>query len=447
MRITHLGGEKTVTGSCHLVQANGLNILIDCGQTQGKDNALPLGSWPLPVSEIDFVFVTHAHVDHIGRLPELIAAGFEGEIICTHPTKALLRPMLRDAMVLSGAGRETVRRINGIVDDASWGFEYGRDFYLGKGVSFSLGRAGHILGSCFVRLVVDERPVSVTVVFSGDLGNKGTPLLPDPDPLPGCDLLVMESTYGDRLHPDRAHRRADLARVLERALSDGGKVFIPAFSLGRTQEILFDLDRLFVDDGWRKNLSPPVNESVPVFIDSPLGLKITDIYNSLSRFWDDEARALLARRDNPIDFERLFAVARYREHRQLLDIPGPAIIIAGSGMCSGGRIVDHLAEGLAKPENDVVFVGYQAGGTLGRDILKYGRRRGGYVYIDNRKVLIKAGVHNLSGYSAHADQQGLFEWVASADTMPEKIKLVHGETAARKALAARLASKGCPVDW
>ncbi len=257
MEITHLGGETTVTGSCHLVRTHGLNILIDCGLAQGNDHLPPLESWPLSVSEIDYLFCTHAHVDHIGRIPELIRAGFRGEILCPHPTKALLLPMLEDTMSLTGINHDKIRGLAKQIDEMSWGFEYGESFRLRKGVGFSLGRAGHILGSCFVRLETGEQ----TLVFSGDLGQRQTPILPDPDPLPACDLLVMESTYGDRLHPDRTRRRARLVRVLEQSLADGGKVFVPVFALGRAQEILFELDRLW-EDGER--WSPKSGQRVKV---------------------------------------------------------------------------------------------------------------------------------------------------------------------------------------
>ncbi len=448
--IIHLGGEKTVTGSCHLLRANNLNVMVDCGLAQGGDKISPISDWPVSPKEIDYLFLTHSHLDHIGRLPELIGNGFHGEIICTHPTKALLEPMLHDGMSLAGLKRNEIKKINLQIDDLSWGFEYDQEFKLKKGLTFHLGRAGHILGSCFIRFEITHGTEPQIVVFSGDLGNIDSPILTDPDRPPSCDLLIMESTYGNRLHPNRTDRQQKLASILERALCDGGKVFIPAFSLGRTQEILYELDRLFADENWRKALSPPANaydrgrtaQSVPVFIDSPLGLKITDIYSSLSSFWDKEARELLLQNDNPIDFDRLYSVNRYRDHQQLLDIPGPAIIIAGSGMCSGGRIVDHLSAGLADGKNDIIFVGYQAHGTLGQSIKKYGKRRNGYVYIDGRKVSIKAKIYSLSGYSAHADQQGLMNWVASMPQKPGRIKLVHGDEGAQQALAAKLIAAG-----
>jgi len=250
------------------------------------------------------------------------------------------------------------------------------------------------------------------VIFSGDLGAVDTPILPDPDPPQACDLLILESTYGDRNHVDRKGRIAALRQLLDKALKDNGIVYIPAFSLGRTQELIYELDRIGMD--------------VPVFVDSPLGLKITAIYAELEPFWDQEAQRLKQKGDHPLDFKGLYAVERYRDHRRLLDVKGPAVIIAGSGMCSGGRIVDHLEHGLDDPKNDIFFVGYQTAGTPGRRILE-------------KRTPVKAGVHALSGYSAHADQRGLVNWVTAMPTPPKEIRLAHGEDRARQALGHALA--------
>lgn len=446
--ITHLGGENCVTGSCHLLQFAGVNIMVDCGSAQGHDLQRPMKEWPLRPSEIDYLFLTHAHIDHIGRLPELIQSGFGGEIICSHPTKALLMPMLSDAMGFSGMDDDQVSQLVKSIDELSWGFEYGQDFKLTKGVIFKLGRAGHIMGSSFVRFSFPMEGVrDYSVIFSGDLGCKNTPILPDPDAPDCCDLLILESTYGNRIHEGREERLQTLGEKLVKALGDRGKVFIPAFSLGRTQEILFELDRLFSDEMWRRKfpqLSPSDKStpSIPVFVDSPLGLKITKIYSELDAFWDRESKSHHEHGDHPFDFDHLYAVSRYKDHKALLGISGPAIIIAGSGMCTGGRIVDHLALELEKPENDIFFVGYQVRGTPGYDIIKNGKRSGGYVWLNNEKVSLRANVEQLSGYSAHADQQGLIDWIQSMPQKPEKIKLVHGEPEAQNALRVRLKEHG-----
>jgi metallo-beta-lactamase family protein len=274
-----------------------------------------------------------------------------------------------------------------------------------------------------------------TILFSGDLGNKNTPIIPDPDMPEACDLLILESTYGNRIHESREDRISRLSEELARALADNGKVFIPAFALGRTQEILYELDRLFSTEKWR-------NRQVPVFVDSPLGLKITQIYSELAQFWDNESQTLQAAGDHPFDFAHLYSVEKFKDHKSLLEIPGPAIIIAGSGMCTGGRIVDHLAQGLADARNDVFFVGYQAKGTPGNDIIRYGKEPGGYVYFDGEKIFIRANVEQLTGYSAHADQRGLIDWVEAMPEKPGRIKLVHGDPEAQKALHAELIKQG-----
>jgi len=447
--ITHLGGTNTVTGSCHLLSANKLNIMVDCGISQGDDRVQDMSSWPIPPKEIDYLFLTHCHIDHIGRLPELIENGFQGEIICTHATKALLEPMLKDAMGFLNISKKETNRLWKEIDELSSGFEYGETCTLRNGITFRLGQAGHILGSCFVRLACDQdQPFSI--IFSGDLGNTNTPILPDPEPPDHCDLLILESTYGDRLHEGREDRRERFGEILLQALADNGKVFIPAFALGRTQEILFELDLLFASPKWLERLGGTGRKNgltVPVFIDSPLGLSITKLYANMPQFWDKESQHRLhEEQDHPFDFEKLYSVDRYKDHLKLLEISGPAVIIAGSGMCTGGRIIDHLVQGLSDPKNDIVFVGYQAENTLGQKIIRSSKHPNGYVWIDNQKVPVKARVHKMTGFSAHADQQGLLAWVKSMPAQPKEIRLVHGETRARQSFADLLHSQGYNVQ-
>ncbi len=421
IKITHLGAKNCVTGSCHLVQTNpdksntgkpdNTNILIDCGKAYGNDPELPFEKFPTPPASIDYLFLTHAHIDHIGRVLDLIDAGFTGEIICTHATKALLTPMLHDALSFSTRTKNQIKKIEQKIDDLSWGFELNQTFNLKQKIEFKLKNAGHILGSCFIQFTFQN---NYKVTFSGDLGCKDTPILPDPDTPDTCDLLIMESTYGNRNHENRSTRINTLKKALDKALKDNGIVYIPAFSLGRTQELIYELDR--------------IKTKVPVFIDSPLGLKITKLYATLEEFWDKEAKDLKSKGDHPIDFKNLYAVERYKDHKKLLSLKGPAIIIAGSGMCTGGRIIDHLENGLNNPVNDIFFVGYQAHGTPGRKII-------------DKKTPTKASIHTLSGYSAHADQNTLISWVNSMPEPPKEIRLVHGEEKARNALYKALKAK------
>ena len=417
MKISHLGAKDCVTGSCHLIETNpgsadSVNILVDCGTAYGDDPVLPFDRFPVPPDKLNYLFLTHAHIDHIGRVPDLIDAGFEGEIICTHATKALLLPMLRDAMSFSNKTDKDIHRLESLIDELAWGFELNETFTLKKKITFKLSNAGHILGSCFILFnFPDHQGKNYRVIFSGDLGCTDTPILPNPDPPESCDLLILESTYGDRTHPNRKGRIAVLQKLLQKALADKGIVYIPAFSLGRTQELLYELDRIEL--------------KIPVFVDSPLGLQITKIYSDMKAYWDQDAKDLEAKGDHPFDFKGLYAVEKYQDHQQLLNIKGPAVIIAGSGMCTGGRIVDHLRQGLKDPANNIFFVGYQAKGTPGRKMIE-------------KKIPVKAGIHTLTAYSAHADQQMLVDWVRAMPEPPREIQLVHGEAEARQALAKAL---------
>lgn len=443
-QLTHLGGERCVTGSCHLVRAARLNLLVDCGAVQGQDQGIPMDRWPVPPSDIQYLLLTHAHIDHIGAVPELIRRGFRGEILATHATRALLLPMLRDAMSFSDMDEHESRRIAERIHELSWGFEYGEPFQLKNGLRFTFGRAGHLLGSASILLQSSDSGASI--LFSGDLGMRDTPLLPDPDPPPPCDFLVLESTYGDRLHENRTDRLARLGKILVRALADRGKVFIPAFALGRSQELLYELDRLVSDESLRRKMPElAALRRVPVFLDSPLGIELTRIASSLSEHWDREAKDLLAKGDHPLDFDNLYAATRHRDHLKLLELPGPAVILAGSGMCTGGRIVDHLKAGIEDARNDILFVGYQGHDTPGREIQESATRPGTSVVLDGERYTVRAKVHVLGGYSGHADRQGILEWVAAMPRKPGSIRLVHGEPEARRALWEALAHRGYGV--
>ena len=415
--------------------------MVDCGMAQGRDATTSMDQWPVQPGKIDYLFLTHAHLDHIGRVPEMIEQGFRGEIICSHPTRELLFPMLTDAMKFTGLSKQAAAGMQETLDDLSWGFEAGETFDLEKGIAFKLKRAGHILGSSFVRFQDDATGCSV--LFSGDLGATDTPLLPDPDPPDVSDWVILESTYGDRIHDDRKKRKQRLGQVLTHALADRGKVFIPAFSLGRTQELIYEMDQLFSDPDCQAAFPELQGRNrPPVFIDSPLGLEITDIYSRLSEFWDSEAKQRRVKGDHPLDFDGLYAVKSHHDHLKLCDASGPAVILAGSGMCTGGRIVNHLKSGIDDPANDILFVGYQAHGTAGRMIQNQANTPNASVALDGVQLPIEAKVHTLSGYSAHADQSGLVKWIDAMTEAPAAIKLVHGEKKAQAVLTDVLETRG-----
>jgi len=324
---------------------------------------------------------------------------------------------------------------------------YGVWHRVAEGLQIRLQRAGHILGSAYVEcaLVGDGEPER-RVVFSGDLGAPNTPLLPAPQPPERADLLVLESTYGDRRHEDRAMRAARLRAAVEHALRDGGTVLIPAFSIGRTQELLYELEGLFHDHGpgagGRSPAEPrTVWQDLQVVLDSPLAADFTAGYRRLRRYWDEEARGRVGAGRHPLAFEQLVTVARHEDHMRMVNYLAhshqPAVVIAASGMCAGGRVVNYLKAMLGGPRHDILFVGYQARGTPGRDIQQYGPR-GGYVVLDGERYDIHARVHTIGGYSAHADQQDLIDYVRGIPTPPREVRLVHGAAAAKATLADKL---------
>jgi len=440
IEIEHLGSVRDVTGSCHYLNQNGVHILVDCGITQGKARRTNMHQWPVQPSEIDYLFVTHAHIDHIGRIPELIRKGFQGEILTTHATKLLIGPMIENAMVLGNQTKREQKRMLAKIDELTWGFEYNEVFGLTKNISFKLGRAGHILGSCFVQIQTQND----AIVFSGDLGLSDSPILCKPDTPDACTILCLESTYGNTIHDCRNDSAIQLGKILTHAIADQGKVYIPAFVLGRTYELIYEINRLFTDSELKKQF--PEIKRIPIFLDTPLGISITRLFSKLSKYWNKEAKQSIGCSKNPIDFSNLYTVENYQQHLKLLDMPGPLIIFAGSSMCTGGRILNHLKAGLPDWRNEIIFVGWQTPGTLGNEIIRFSKRAGGYIFIDNERVDIKANTHILSGYSAHADQTELVQWVNGIPRKPKLIKLVHGEIEAQNALKNRLQSFGYQVQ-
>ncbi len=491
MHIDHQGARDGVTGSCHQLHLDdNTSLLIDCGLFQGGEagngNNHERHSIDFDIRSVRALIATHVHIDHVGRIPWLLAAGFDGPIICSQPSAKLLPLVLEDAFKLGiSRDRSQVERYLEQIESRIVALPYKQWFTLvdtpEQQVRIRLQRAGHILGSAYVEVDVitpcgsslRER-TNTRVVFSGDLGASHTPLLPAPSPPYRADILVLESTYGDRTHESRATRKHRLKAAIDRALHNKGTVLIPAFSIGRTQELLYELEDLLGQhedcgsslcertntvtslekDGCgsslRERMAKATESSIPVILDSPLASKFTAAYRELQPFWDEEAHARLKQGRKPLAFDTLLTVDSHGEHlkmvHHLAQSGRPAIVIAGSGMCNAGRIVNYLKAMLGDERHDVLFVGYQAEGTPGRDIQQYGgsstRGQGGWVELDGERHTIRARVETIGGYSAHADQQGLVNFVKDMKHKPREIRLVHGDKGAKQALKEALIVAG-----
>lgn len=465
-QILHHGAAHGVTGSCHqLLMDNQHSLLIDCGLFQGAEisadgrNSASQLQIDFDVRSIRALIATHVHVDHIGRLPQLLAAGFKGPILCSEPSAKLLPLVLEDAFRL-GVSRDEklLQRYLNLIEMRTIALPYKTWFNIIDSpqlhARIRLQRAGHILGSAYVECDLHYRSSGEKrrIVFSGDLGATHTPLLPAPKSPWKADTLVLESTYGDRRHASRANRSKQLQAVIEKALADNGSVLIPAFSIGRTQELLYELEdiihrmKLDIPSGTASLANDDKGKAanwpnLPIILDSPLASRFTEVYQQLQPFWDKEALKRAGKGRNPLKFANLLTVESHSDHlsmvRHLAQSARPSIVIAASGMCAGGRIVDYLKAMLGDPRHNVLFVGYQAKGTPGQLIQQYGPRSG-YVDLDGERIDIRAGIATLGGYSAHADQQGLINFVTRMRHWPSEIRLVHGESGAKQQLARAL---------
>jgi metallo-beta-lactamase family protein len=452
MEICHHGAVGGVTGSCHELRIDDDNgILIDCGLFQGAEssgkgaNARDLAI-EFPIEHIRALVVTHVHIDHVGRIPYLLAAGFGGPIYCTPPSARLLPVVLEDALKIGVTRNKALigrvmARLERMIRPVSFG-QWREIETDGKApLAIRFGRAGHILGSAWVDCRCGDGDDARHVIFSGDLGNQHTPLLRPPEQPAGCDLLVMESTYGDRNHEGREQRQQALEQVLRHALKDRGTVLIPAFSIGRTQELLYELEDILHRNRGGEASNGLAWDDVEIVLDSPLAATFTRLYRELRPYWDEEARARTGAGRHPLDFEQLTTIDSHDDHLRaihyLAKTERPVVVLAASGMCAGGRIVNYLKAMLGNPKHDILFVGYQARGTPGRDIQTYGPQ-GGYVDFGNERFDIRAGVHTISGYSAHADQQALLAFASSMEKTPAEVRLVHGDPEASQVLAGLL---------
>jgi metallo-beta-lactamase family protein len=489
----HYGGAEGVTGSCHRLQVDdGHGLLVDCGLFQGNDaegtsdqerelrgtfnddeQIDPQHVVTFDLDTIQALIITHVHIDHIGRLPYLLAAGFKGPIICSRPSAKLLPLVLEDALKI-GFTRNSrlIQQFLSVVNDQLVPLDYKcwhsvviKDHLS---VKVKLHRAGHILGSSYVEVALNYKesppveslssPSKVTrlsrniqkhppvtgqkpilsnkqrVIFSGDLGAPYAPLLPAPKSPYKADYLVLESTYGDRLHGDRRQRSKGLKQAIDQAINNKGTVVIPAFSMGRTQELLYELEDII----HRGNMDW---QMLDVIVDSPLAARFTDLYRQLKPYWDKEAHRRLRKGRLPLGFDNVYKVQDHKTHlntvEYLAQTSRPAVVIAASGMCSGGRVVNYLKALLTDARHQVLFVGYQAKGTPGYAIQKYGPR-GGWVELDGQKYRISAQINTISGYSAHGDQKDLVNFIKRMRYWPKEIRLVHGDLSARRGLKHRI---------
>lgn len=437
-----LGAAGTVTGSKYLLTANERHVLIDCGLFQGPQDlkALNWTSLPLSARDLDALVLTHAHLDHSGYLPRLIADGYHRQVHCTSGTADLLSLLLPDAGFLQeeeaqyanrkGWSRHKPAKPLFTILEAQRALRslrpvpYYKERVLTDGITVRFHPAGHIIGSAIVELVVEEALGRTVIVFSGDLGRRNTPLLQDPARLLHADHVVLESTYGDRLHPD-TDPALELARVVNQAAARGGMLVIPAFAVGRTQELLYRLREL-EDAGAIPRLD--------IFVDSPMAIDATTMTLEHAEEFDPETSQLVRRGIQPLTPERLHIVRDAEQSKAINSLRGPGIILSASGMCTGGRIKHHLKQRLPDSRNTVCFVGFQAAGTKGR-ALRDGAEE---VWIHAERIPVKAAIETIDGFSAHADQRQLLDWLGGFQSPPRTVFVVHGEPEASHALAERV---------
>ncbi len=443
IKLRFLGAAQNVTGSCHLVEANDVRVLVDCGYYQERD--LTHRNWEPFVEDpksINAVVLTHAHLDHCGLLPKLVRDGFSGTVYATEATADIAEIVMRDSAKIQAedvAYKRKRHKRHG--KKSKYPYEplfemkdvdrvlpmmqtvrYGKEVKIGTGVTLTFNDAGHILGSSSVLFEVNKHGSSRRILFSGDIGRWDTPILRDPEVVEQADYVCVESTYGNRDHKDNSSIPASLARVVKAAHRAGGNVVIPSFAIERTQELLYRLGGLLAEGRIPKT---------PVFVDSPMAVRVTEVFRRHRELFDEETMARIEAGQHPCDFPGL-KLARSVEQSKLINKrSGTSVIIAGSGMCTGGRIKHHLANNIERPESVILFVGYQAEGTLGRHILRGAETV--RLFGDERDVL--ARIEKVNGMSAHADRSELLQWLDGLKTPPRKVFVIHGEKRASAAFA------------
>lgn len=453
MKLVFSGAAHEVTGSKHYIEAAGKHILVDCGMEQGKD-IFENQDIPVPATDVDYVLLTHAHIDHSGLLPLLYGQGFKGSIYTTEATQQLCQIMLRDSAHIQEfeaewrnrkgkrAGREPVVPLY-TTEEAVGVLEhfvpcrYNEKITLCEGIEIRFVDAGHLLGSASIEVWVTEGAVTKKLVFSGDIGNLNQPIIKDPHYIKDADYVIMESTYGDRSHGERPDYIAALTDVIQRTFDRGGNVVIPSFAVGRTQEMLYFI-RQIKEEGRVKN-----HADFEVYVDSPLAVEATNIFNrNVPGYYDEEAMALIERGINPIGFKGLKTAVSSDDSIAINFSSTPKVIISASGMCDAGRIRHHLKHNLWRPECTILFVGYQSVGTLGRNIIEGATE----VKLFGETIEVCAEIATLAGISGHADCDGLMTWIRAFEKKPERVFVVHGEDTVTDIFAKRIESElGIPA--
>jgi len=449
MRLTFWGAARQVTGSMHLVEANGARVLFDCGLMQGHraEAKARNASMPFDAAAVNAVLLSHAHLDHCGNLPTLVKSGFTHDIVGTHATNDLTRIMLLDAAKIQEQdaaywNRKRVPRGEDPIEPlytrpdaeaalrALTGRAYERWFDVpGARLRAQFLDAGHILGSAITVLEAQENGQTVRLGFSGDLGVKNKLILRDPAPAPALDYLIIEGTYGDRIHPSPRASEAELARIIEETMRRGGKTIIPAFALDRTQEVVYSIHR---------SITSGALPSLPVFADSPLAMDATEIYRMHPEDFDAETVAFMEKYEDPFGFRQLTYTRDVDASKAINLVEGAAVIIASNGMVEAGRILHHVKNNVEDPRNTILFVGYQAENTLGRRILDGAKR----VRILGDEYAVRARIARIDGFSAHADRNALLDWVRPIAAQLKGVFVVHAEERAADALVAGLRELG-----
>ncbi len=457
MKIEFCGAAQGVTGSCHLITTKKHKVLLDCGQFQGgkAEDAMNFEDFPFNAAEIDCVILSHAHIDHCGRIPLLMNRGFKGPVYCTDATADLIEVMLKDSGYIhekeaqwknekaERAGKSYRAKPLYTFNDAIAALQlvkpylYDQLFVINDEMKVVFNEAGHILGSSIVELWVDEgepkgEKIS-KVVFSGDLGMVNRPILRDPKKIKKADFLIMEATYGNRLHTPNSASVDELMNIVLKTIKRGGNVIIPSFAVGRTQELIFEFNRFYEQHPEFE----AALDNVMVYVDSPMATTATEVFRRNAQVFDDETRDYIMRGDHPLDFKNLVFTRSTEESRFLNFDKTPKVIISASGMCEAGRIRHHLKYNLWNPKSSIVFVGFQAEGTLGRLIVD-GQKD---FTLFGDEIHVNAEIYDLEGFSGHADKNGLLDWLSGFQKEPKHIFLVHGESQAKKDFAAQVREK------